>query len=87
MDVEVDLNKLIKTLVAPMVEHEDKLRIENECEEDSVNIYCTIYADPEDVGRLIGRNGSIAENIQQVTRAYGRMGLNKILLSVVSNDA
>ncbi|BDR58188.1 KH domain-containing protein [Xylocopilactobacillus apicola] len=79
-----DLQKLIRTLVAPMVEFENKLNIE--IKEDNNVIQCSIHAAGTDVGRLIGRNGSVAENIQQVVRAFGHLGLKKVQISVIANN-
>lgn len=80
-----DLKKIVKTLVAPMVEFQEKIKVDI-VEENDV-IQCKIYSAASDVGRLIGRNGSIAENIQQVVRAFGRLGLKKVQISVTSCDA
>lgn len=82
--MQVDLNKILATLVEPIVEFKNQLRIE--VREEDV-IYCTIYAAPSDMGRLIGRRGSVANNIQQVVRSFSRIPDKKILISVVEyND-
>ncbi|BDR56110.1 KH domain-containing protein [Xylocopilactobacillus apis] len=79
-----DLNKMVRTLIAPLVAYEDKLDIEIDDQPDVIQFI--IHSAPSDVGRLIGRNGSVAENIQQIIRAFGHLGLKKVQVSVIGNN-
>lgn len=79
-----DLQTMIRTVVVPLVEFEQKVNVV--IDEAAELISCTIYCAPSDVGRLIGRNGTVAENIQQIVRAFGHLGSRRLKISVVSTD-
>lgn len=79
-----DLEAMIRTIVVSLVEFEQKVNIVVNEEVGIIN--CTIQCAPSDVGRLIGRNGTVAENIQQVVRAFDHLGPKQLKISVVSND-
>lgn len=72
----ISVEKVLYDLVLPMVTHKESLTIK---ELESINeneILLMIYAKNDDIGRLIGKKGSMANSLRQVMGISARL-LNK----------
>lgn len=66
--MDIDFEKLVHDLVAPLVVNPDDLAVKKFSEtEDTVTIQ--IFVNKEDLGRVIGRGGRIANAIRTITYA------------------
>jgi len=66
--MDIDFEKLVHDLVTPLVVYPDDLAVKKFSEtEDTVTIQ--IFVNKEDLGRVIGRGGRIANAIRTITYA------------------
>jgi len=63
----VDLEKTLYDLCLPLVDDEAALSVKTMNSSDDNEILLYVYAKSEDVARLIGRKGSMAASIRQMT--------------------
>lgn len=63
-----DLVGLVETVVSPLVEYKEDLQIDSFEGEDG-NILIEIRVNPDDAGKVIGRQGRIIKAIRTLTRA------------------
>lgn len=68
-EVEQNLVGLVETVVAPLVENPDKLEITSTVEDGGSNVLIEIQVDPDDAGKVIGRQGRIIKAIRTLARA------------------
>lgn len=68
----VDLEKTLYDLCLPMVSNKQTLSVKtmNSAQENEILLY--VYADGEDVARLIGRKGAIATSLRQMISVAAR---------------
>lgn len=68
----VDLEKTLYDLCLPLVSHPQNLSVKtmSSANEDEILLY--VYADDEDVARLIGRKGVIASALRQMMSVAAR---------------
>ena len=58
------MKNLLEFILINLVDHPDDIRIEEE-EQNGEWLY-TIFVNPDDVGRVIGRGGSVISAIRQI---------------------
>ena len=61
------MEELVKYIVCSLVDNEEEVKIESEREGDSINIMVTVA--PDDVGKVIGKNGRIAQSIRAIVKS------------------
>lgn len=61
------MDKLVEYIAKSLVDHPDAVRVTKREEEDSVVIELTV--DPEDTGKVIGKQGRIAKAIRSIVKA------------------
>ena len=68
-----ETEKVVYDLILPLVEDKDSVSVKTmpSLEDNEELIY--VYAKPEDIARLIGRQGNMATAIRQVTSIVSRM--------------
>lgn len=67
MSGSVDVDALVEYLVSALVEHPDDVRIEKR-DEGEIAIY-DVAVHPDDVGKLIGRQGRVIKAVRTLVRA------------------
>ena len=76
------MKELLTTIVAGLVENKDAIEITvNEPNEEGVIVY-HIQVAPDDMGRVIGKQGRIAKAIRVVMRAAATRGDEKITVEI-----
>lgn len=61
------MEELVKYIVTNLVDNENEVKIESVREGDSINIMVTVA--PEDIGKVIGKNGRIAQSIRAIVKS------------------
>ena len=61
------MEELVKYIVTKLVDNHEEVKIESIREEDEINILVTVA--PEDVGKVIGKNGRIAQSIRAIVKS------------------
>ena len=67
-DVVTDLSELVASVVEPLIENKEELEVTGIDEEDG-NILIEIRVNPDDVGKVIGRQGRVIKSFRTLTRA------------------
>jgi len=67
-----------------LVDHPDVVSIEVEEDDDEVSLILTV--DERDMGRVIGRDGRIANAIRSLLRVMGSRDGRHVELEILSND-
>lgn len=80
----IDYEKVLLDLVKPMVDDPDSVRVQtlDSINEDEVLIY--VYANSEDIARLIGRQGNMAGAIRQIMSICSRLDNRRISIKFES---
>ncbi len=75
----MDYVKLVRDIVEPLVSNPEALmiRIVPDDRDDSVT-QVLVVAQSEDVARLIGRGGSVAESIREVVNVAGKLSNTRV---------
>lgn len=61
------MEELVKYIVTKLVDDEEKVNVESTREGDSIDIVITVS--PDDVGKVIGKNGRIAQSIRAIVKS------------------
>ena len=61
------MEELVKYIVTNLVDNEEEVKIESSREGDEINIIVTVAE--SDVGKVIGKNGRIAQSIRAIVRS------------------
>ena len=79
-----ELEQVLFNLIEPMVSNTEKISVKTmpRLNENEVLLY--VYADSEDVARLIGRQGQMASAIRQMMSIASRIGNKKITIKFES---
>lgn len=67
------MQELILSIVRPIVDHPNDVRVREKEEERSVTYYLTVHE--QDIGKVIGRRGRVARAIRTVV--YAAAGLKQ----------
>lgn len=68
------MEEIVKYIVDKLVENHEAVKIESTEKGDDVTI--TVFVAKEDMGKVIGRNGKIAQSIRAIVKTASN-GLNK----------
>jgi len=63
------VEELVRYIVSGLVDDQAQLRIETDLDEDEGSLRILIEADPDDVGKIIGRGGRTIKSIRTLARA------------------
>ena len=76
-----EISEVIKFIVFHLVDDRDAVKIE-EVEEGAGRILLRLFVAPEDMGKVIGKQGKIARAIRTVTKALGARSGKKVILEI-----
>ncbi|MBU5267827.1 KH domain-containing protein [Virgibacillus proomii] len=75
------MRTLIETIVTSLVDHPEEIKV-TEAEEDTKIVY-HLSVHPDDVGKVIGRNGRIAKAIRTVVYAAKTDSNKRVFLDIM----
>lgn len=75
------MRALIESIVLPLVDHPEEVVIDETEEQRKVVIHLTVH--PDDVGKVIGKNGRIAKAIRTLIHAANKDGEKRIYLDIM----
>ena len=78
------MKEFLDYVARALVENPDAVRIEVEENDDEVSLVLTV--DESDMGRVIGRDGRIANAIRSLLRVMGTRDGRHVELEIVSDD-
>ena len=83
MKASVNYISLIESLIRTLIQHQEDLRIK-EFPSDDEYILFQVMVNEQDVGRVIGRQGKIANAIRTIVYAAGSKEKKKIRVNIDS---
>lgn len=75
------MKALIETIVTPLVDHPEDIRVEEK--EESHKVTYHLIVNQEDVGKVVGKNGRIAKAIRTVVYAAASDSKKRIYLDIM----
>lgn len=75
------MEALIQTIVQPLVDHPEDVQVN--AKEESAKVVYHLTVNPNDVGKVIGKNGRIAKSIRTVVYAAGSNTKKRIYLDIM----
>ena len=77
--------QFVEYIVKQLVDNPDAVKVDKTTDERGVLIELT--ADPEDLGRIIGKHGATAQSLRSLLRALGTKNNERYNLKIVDTDA
>ena len=74
------MNELVEFLARSLVDDPDAVRVEREERDDALVLH--LHVAPDDVGKVIGRQGRIVRALRAVVRAGGVRENRRVLLEI-----
>jgi predicted RNA-binding protein YlqC (UPF0109 family) len=74
------MTELLEWLARRLVDQPDAVRVEREDREDAIVFH--LHVAPEDVGKVIGKQGRIARALRSVVRAGGARAHERYVLEI-----
>jgi hypothetical protein len=74
------VTELVEFLARGLVDEPDAVRVEREEREDALVLH--LYVAPNDIGKVIGRQGRIARALRAIVRAGGVRENRRVLLEI-----
>ena len=81
MSEVMDMKELLTYIVANLVSEPDAISITESAEGDEVTF--SLHVAPDDMGKVIGRQGRIAKEIRTVIRSYAQRTGVKVSVDIV----
>ncbi|MDR1452604.1 MAG: KH domain-containing protein [Candidatus Margulisbacteria bacterium] len=78
------MNNLVELLVKALVDNQEQVNV-SETSGNSITVI-EISVAPEDVGKIIGKEGRIANAIRTVVKAAGAKQNKKVTVEIVTKD-
>lgn len=75
----MEIQELIRSMITSIIDHEDQIDINEEVGPDSLRYWVSVSK--EDVGKVIGKNGRVANALRTIAKAAGAK--NKVRVSIV----
>lgn len=75
------MKALIESIVAPIVDVPDEIRVTKSEEEHRVSYHLTVH--PDDVGKVIGKNGRVAKAIRTIVYASNSNPQKRLYLNIM----
>jgi len=80
----MNIEKLIRDVIDPLVTNKDALMIRQMPSNDENELFMLIIGESDDIARLIGRGGSVADSIREVVGVAGKLSNQKIRIKFES---
>lgn len=74
------MKELVEVIASALVDNPDQVVVTEK--EDEAGIVISLTVAPEDMGKVIGKQGRIAKAIRTVVRAAGSKGDKKIMVDI-----
>jgi len=75
------MTELLEWIARRLVDEPDAVRVEREERDDAIVFH--LHVAPDDVGKVIGRQGRIARALRSIVRAAGARSDERYLLEIV----
>ena len=75
------MDKLVEFIAKSLVDHPDAVQVTTREEDDSVVI--TLSVDPDDTGKVIGKQGRIAKAIRAIVKAASINDEKKVVVDIL----
>ncbi|MBQ2201543.1 MAG: KH domain-containing protein [Clostridia bacterium] len=75
------MDKLVEFIAKSLVDHPENVRVTTREEDDSVII--ELVVDPEDTGKVIGKQGRIAKAIRAIVKAASINDEKKVVVDIL----
>lgn len=75
------MDKLVEFIAKSLVDHPENVRVTTREEDDSVMI--ELVVDPEDTGKVIGKQGRIAKAIRAIVKAASINDEKKVVVDIL----
>ncbi len=72
------MKDILETIVTHLVENQDAIQITEKTSEDGKSLTLEVRVAPEDMGRIIGKQGKIARSIRTVIKSMAVKEKQKI---------
>lgn len=76
-----DVKDLVLTIVRPLVSYPEAIELEIEESDDFLEYNLTVH--PDDVGRVIGKQGRVAKAIRTIVYSVRLDGVKRVRLNIV----
>jgi len=83
-DADAVLSQLVTFVVRTLVDHPDAVQVD--VREDAQGVLLALRVAPDDMGKVIGRQGRIARALRQVVRAAAGRAGTRAMLDIRSNE-
>ena len=80
----MNIEKLIRDIIDPLVTNKDALMIRQMPSNDENELFMLIIGESDDIARLIGRSGSVADSIREVVSVAGKLSNQRIRIKFES---
>lgn len=80
----VEIEQLVHDIIDPLVENKDAIMIRRMPSENEKDLLLLVVGEANDIARLIGRGGSVADSIRKVTSVAGKLSDTKIRIKFES---
>lgn len=78
--IEDNLKETLNTIICSIIDNQDLLEIKAEKVDSSLSF--EVKVGPEDVGKIIGKSGRIANSVRTVMKAAGAKLSTKVMVSI-----
>ncbi len=75
------MDKLVEFIAKSLVDHPEAVRVNTREEDDSIVI--ELVVDPEDTGKVIGKQGRIAKAIRAIVKAASINDEKKVVVDIL----
>ena len=75
------MEELVRYIVSNLVDNQEAFEVKSQVE-DGINVI-NIYADKEDIGKIIGKQGRIAKAIRSIVKAACGKDARKVSVEII----
>ncbi|HEY8364514.1 MAG TPA: KH domain-containing protein [Haloplasmataceae bacterium] len=78
----MNIENLIKTLIEPLVDHKEDIFVKQFPEDVDGHIVYEVMLNKDDIGRVIGKNGNVAQAIRTICYAAALKNNQKVRINI-----